>query len=91
MPLPKQLMNAERDPLVPLMALATKSGLGRFLDSPILIKERDIYECVLPHDDIMEPDIFLFAIICDNFQLINNVAEKYIFKKRKLFCTGSGK
>jgi hypothetical protein len=33
MPLAKQLTNAERDPSVALMALATNSGLGRFLDS----------------------------------------------------------
>ena len=74
MPLPKQLINAERDPLVALMALATNSGLGRFLDSSQLIKERDIYECVLPHDDIMEPGTCtcLYGNICYNLQFINN-------------------
>jgi hypothetical protein len=60
MPSAKQLANAERNPTVALMALATNSGLGRFLDSSKIIKERDIYEFVLPHDDIIQPGIYLY-------------------------------
>ena len=59
MPSAKQLANAERNPSLALMALATNSGLGRFLDSSKLIKERDIYECLLSNDKIIEPGIFL--------------------------------
>ncbi|EFX67264.1 hypothetical protein DAPPUDRAFT_115588 [Daphnia pulex] len=39
MPSAKQLVNAERDPSVALMALATNSGLGRFSDASQLMKE----------------------------------------------------
>jgi hypothetical protein len=39
MPSAKQLVNAERDPSVALMALATNSGLGRFSDASQLTKE----------------------------------------------------
>jgi hypothetical protein len=30
------------------------------LDSSKIIKERDIYEFVLPHDDIIQPGIYLY-------------------------------
>jgi hypothetical protein len=44
MPTVKQLVNAERDPSVALLALATNSGLGRFRDASQLIKEWTVKE-----------------------------------------------
>lgn len=44
MPSAKQLVNAERDPSVALMALATNSGLGRFSDASQLTKEWTVKE-----------------------------------------------
>jgi hypothetical protein len=44
MPSKELLVNAEKDPTSALMALATNSGLGRFLDSSQLIREWRLIE-----------------------------------------------
>lgn len=44
MPSKDMLVNAEQDPTCALMALATNSGLGRFLDSSQLIREWDMVD-----------------------------------------------